>query len=81
MNSYKSEIVLMLHKPKCENIKITTIETSNESHFHWKDHFQKNPLQFKITADVESDNEFDNSNTGKKTTKIYKKVLFAMVII
>ena len=36
LNSYTSEYMLMLHKPKCENNDITTIRTSPESHFYWK---------------------------------------------
>ena len=63
----------MLHKPKCENNDITTIKTSNESHLHWKKHFQKNPLYFRIYANFETDNEKDNSIVGIKTTNIYKQ--------
>ena len=36
LNSYTSENMLMLHKPKCENNDTTTIRTSSESHLHWK---------------------------------------------
>ena len=43
LNSYTSEIMLMIHKPKSENYEIFTIRTSGESHFHWHDHFHKNP--------------------------------------
>ena len=52
---------------------ITTIGTSNESHLHWKKHFHKNPLDFRIYADFEADNEKDNSSVGEKTTNIYKQ--------
>ena len=52
---------------------ITSIRTSNESHLHWKKHFHKNPLYFRIYADFEADNEKDNSNIGNKTTNIYKQ--------
>ena len=65
--------MLMLHKPKSENIDITTIRTSSESHIHWKKHFHKNPIYFKIYADFEADNEKDNSSVGNKTTNIYKR--------
>ena len=58
--------MLLLHKPKCENNDITTIRTSPELHLHWKKHFHKNPLYFKIYADFGADNEKDNSNIGKK---------------
>ena len=39
LNSYRSENMLMKHKPKCENIDIITIKTSNESHLYWKKTF------------------------------------------
>ena len=73
LNSYTSEKMLKIHKPKSEKMDITTNRTSSESHFHWKNHFHKNPLYFKIYADFEADNEEDNSNTGDKTTNIYKQ--------
>ena len=60
--------MLKLHKPKCENNHITTIRTSSESHLHWKKHFLKNPLYYRIYADFEADNEKDNSIVGIKTT-------------
>ena len=65
--------MLMLHKPKCEIIVITTNRTSPESHFCWKKHFHKNPLCFGKYADFEADNEKDNSGIGNKTTNIYKQ--------
>ena len=68
MSSYTSENMLMIHKPKCENKNITTIRTSLESHNLWKHHFHENPLYFRIYADFEADNEFDNSSIGHKTT-------------
>ena len=71
--SYTSEIMLMLHKPKCENNDITTIRTSNESHLNWKKHFHKNSFYFKFYADFEADNEKDNSIIGNKTTNICKR--------
>ena len=73
LNSYTSENMLKIHKPKCENNDITTIRTSSDSHLHWKKHFHKNPLYFKIYADFEADNEKDNSSMGNKTTNIYKQ--------
>ena len=73
LNSYTSKNMLRIHKPKCENNDITTIRTSSESHLHWKNHFQKNPLYFRIYADFEADNEKDNSIVGNKTTIIYKQ--------
>ena len=38
--------MLIKHKPKCEEIDITTIKTSPESHIHRKKLFHKNPLYF-----------------------------------
>ena len=70
LNSYTSENMLMLHKPKGGNNDITTIRTSSESHLRWKDHFYKNPIYFRIYADFEADNEKDISSIGNKTTKI-----------
>ena len=73
LSSYTSENMLMKHKEKCGDDNITTIRTSNESHLHWKKHFRKNPLYFRIYADFEADNEKDNSIVGDKTTNIYKQ--------
>ena len=64
LNSYTSENILFLHKPKCENNDITTIRTSRESHLHWKKHFHKNPLYFRLYADFEAVNEKNNTNIG-----------------
>ena len=65
--------MLMLHKPKCENIDITAIRTSKETHLYWKKHFHKNSLFFRLYADFEADNEKDNSSIGNKTSNIYKQ--------
>ena len=73
LSSYTSEKILMKHKQKCGINNITTIKTSNESHFHWKKHFHRNPLYFRIYADFEADNEKENSIIGDKTTNIYKQ--------
>ena len=73
MSSYTSENMLIKHKEKCGDDKITTIKTSNESHLHWKKYFHKNPLYFRICADFEADNEKDNSIIGIKTTNINKQ--------
>ena len=48
LSSYTSENMLMKHKENCGDGNITTIETSNETHLHWKKHFHKNPLYFRI---------------------------------
>ena len=73
MNTYTSENMLILHKPKCENKDITTIRTSKDSHLNWKKLFHKNPLYFRIYADFEADIEKDNSSIGNKTTNNYKQ--------
>ena len=73
LNSYTRGNMLMIHKPKCEIIDIITIRTSLESHLHWKKHFQKNPLFFRIYLDFEDDNEKDKSSIGNKTTNNYKQ--------
>ena len=70
LNSYTSESMLMIHKPKCENYDITAIRTSNDSHFHWKNHFHKNLIFFSVIADFDTDNEIDDSSIGIKTTNI-----------
>ena len=63
----------MLHKPKCKNNDICSIRTSSDSHLHWKKHFYKNPLYFRIYADFEANNGIDISNIGNKTTNHYKQ--------
>ena len=52
--------------------EITTIRTSDESHLYWKNQFHKNRLFFRVTADFEVDNEYDNSSIGDKFTNIYE---------
>ena len=73
LSSYTSENMLMKHKQTCGDDIITTIKTSNESHLHGKNHFHKNPLYFRVYADLEADNEKDYSSIGNKTTNIYKQ--------
>ena len=73
LNSYTCENALVNHKEKCGDDNICTIRTSNESHLYWKKHFHKNPLYFRIIADIEADNEKDDSKIGNKTTNIYKQ--------
>ena len=73
LNSYTKENILMLHKPKCENNDITSIRTSIDSHVNWKKHFHKNPFCFRIYANFEADNKFDNSSVRIETTNIYKQ--------
>ena len=73
LNSYTSEYMLMIHKPKCKNNDICSIRTSNESHFQCRKHFHKNPNFFRIDADFEADNVIDNSSIGNRTTNTYKQ--------
>ena len=73
LNSYTNENALLNHKEKFGDDNICTIRTSNESHLYWKKHFIRNPLQFRIIADFETDNEIDGSNIGSKTTNNYKQ--------
>ena len=65
--------MLIKHKQKYGDENITTIKFSNESHLHWKKHFHKNTLYFRIYADFEADNENYDSVVGNKTTNIYKQ--------
>ena len=65
----------MIHKPKCENYDLTSDRISNRSHLHWKGHFHKNPLYFRIIADFEADKEIEDSKAvGDKTTNIYLNI-------
>ena len=73
LSSYTSENMLIKQKQKCGEDNNTTIKTSNESNLHWKKHFHKNPLYFRIYADFEADNEKDTTIIGNKTTNVYKQ--------
>ena len=50
LSSYTNEIMLIKHKQKCGEDKITTLRTSGESQFHWKNNFHKNTFYFRIYA-------------------------------
>ena len=63
---------MIIHKEIFGVDNKSTIRTSSESHFNWKNYFHKNPLYFRKYADFESDKEIDNSSVGNKTTNIYK---------
>ena len=65
--------MLLIHKPKCEINYLTTIRTSLDFHLHWKNHFHKNPLNFRRHPDFEADNEKDISSMGYKTTNVCKQ--------
>ena len=66
----------MILKPRCENYDIITIRNSSESHLHWKYHFYRNLLHFRIYADFEADNEIDNSIIGKKQLIVMSKIRY-----
>ena len=63
----------MIQKPKCENYDVTTIRTSSDLHLHWKDHFHRNLLYFRLIADFEDDIDIDNSSIGNKTANFHKQ--------
>ena len=75
--------MLLKHEQKRGDYNITTLRTSSESHLHWKKHFHKNPLYFRIYADFEADNEKDKYSIGNKTTNLYKEkpILFGYRIV
>ena len=73
LSSYTTENMLMTHKKNCDDDNITSIKTSNETHLHWKNHFHKNPLYFRIYADFEADKEEDSSIIGNQITNVYKR--------
>ena len=73
MSSYTNHNLLIKQNQRCEQQKITSDRTSNESHLYCKKHFQKNPSYFRVYADFEADSEVDNSSIGKKTTNICKQ--------
>ena len=74
LNSYTNEKMLKIYKRKCENNDTSTLRTSPEFHLHWKNHFHKKPLFFRIHADFEADNEKDNSSIGNETPNFYKQI-------
>ena len=63
----------MNHNEKCGEDNICAISTSSESRLYWKKHFHKNPLNFRIIADFEADNEINGTNVRNKATNIYKQ--------
>ena len=61
------------HRQQCNLKEITGFRTSNELALHWKNHFHKNLIYFRIYADFEVDSEIDSSNIGNTTTNFYKQ--------
>ena len=62
--------MVRLDEQNCGDDNIATIKTSNESFLHWKKHFHRILLYFRIYADFESDNEKDHSSVGNRTINI-----------
>ena len=56
LSSYTSENMIIKQTQQCIQKEKTSIRTSPQSHFYWKNHFHKNPLYFGIYADFEADN-------------------------
>ena len=81
LNSYTSENMLMIHKPKCETYDITTIGTSSEPNYQWRKKFHKKPLFFRIDTGSEADIEIDKSNKGNKKINTNKQNPVLMVRI
>ena len=73
LSSYTIENNLRNHKEDCGDYDICTLRISSEPHLHWKDHFHKNPLFFRMYADFEAYNEINNSSKVNKTTNFYKQ--------
>ena len=80
LSSYTSEKMLRKHKQKRGEDNKTTIRTSPESHLHWKKHFHKNPLYFRIYVDFEADNEKKILVWVAKQLTFENKTRYLMVI-
>ena len=61
----------MKHKQRCEQQKQQVLEIQKKFNFFGKNTLTKNPINFRIIATFETDNEFDNSSSVDKTTNIY----------
>ena len=64
LSSYSNQNVLMKIKQRCEQHKITGSKTSYNSQINWAKSFQNIPLSIRTFANLEADNEHDNSNVG-----------------
>ena len=71
-SSYTSQNVLIKHKERCEQQKITSFRTSKEAQIYWSKHFHKNPSYLRNIANFEADIETDKSSIGKETFIIFK---------
>ena len=75
LKSYTSANMIIRHKQQCIRKEKTSINTSPESHLRWKNHFYKNPFNFRVYANFEADNEKEDSKAVcNKTTNIYKQI-------
>ena len=81
MNSYTSENMLLIHKPKNQNYEATTIKLQENHIFMGKNIFIKNQYFFRIFADFGAENEIDNSNRGNKTTNVYMSKMQCLLVI
>ena len=52
---------------------MTSIGSSNDSHFFCESHFQKKPSRLSIYPDSETDNEIDESKIRNKITDVNKQ--------
>ena len=67
--------MIIKHKQQCIQNEMTSIRTSPDSHLHWKNHFHKNPLYFRIYADFEAEKEKEDSKAVcNKTTNNYEQI-------
>ena len=73
LSCFEHEHVLMKHKDRCEQQDFTAIKLPLDKQLHWKKHYQKVPLYFRIYADFECNNSPVESNVGLHTTNIYKQ--------
>ena len=81
LNSFTSENMLIIHKPKRKKIHITIMKSSSKSHVCWKNHFHKNDFCFRIYADFEVDKEKYISGIGKRTLIFINQIQFSMDIV
>ena len=74
LKSHTNVNTLMNHKEKCGQHDICSFRTPNVSQPHWrKKHLHENPLNLRIIAVFEADNEIDNSSRGNKTANNIKQ--------
>ena len=79
--SYSIQNVTIKHRQRCDQPEIISIRIPNESHIEWKNHFEKSPINFRIYAGFEANNENDNSTIVKKRLVFIHKTQYVMLII